>query len=263
MATPSQHGHTGLPTGAARDVGRLVERLAPFVGVRAAVSWAHAGAVLAWAAHTALFDERVAPATSASAIRRSLEHLAAAHPALAGFTDPAATALWEQPIGDDEAQAVAALWAAHPPDDPAHRPHGYLLGNTYQALSQEARRERALAQTPRFVTGLLLDLAFDPAAQEFGVAGLRMIDPSCGTGHILVEALIRARAWRPRGRGGHDGPRSATAALDAVHDAVHGVDLDPYAALLARLRLVVMASAMLRADRDTAAGRPSCLPARR
>ncbi|MFJ4680582.1 Eco57I restriction-modification methylase domain-containing protein [Kitasatospora sp. NPDC088783] len=253
--TPGQHGHAGLPALAANAAQRLADRLTPAVGARAAVSWVHAGAVLAWAAGTGLFDAGIAPAATAAGTLRALDRLAAAHPALAGFADPAVCALREQPIGNADTADITALWSAHPLEDPDHRPHGYLLGNAYQALSAEARRERALAQTPRFVTSLLLDLAFDPAAEEFGIRGLRMVDPSCGTGHILVETLIRAWTWRPRGRSNH-APRGIEAALEAVH----GVDLDPYAALLARLRLTVMASAIGRADGGHRGG-PRFLPA--
>lgn len=248
-STPAQEGHAGLPAAADTAASAIVTRLTHVIGHRAAVAWVHAGAMLSWAgAHQILGDAEAA--STAAGIRDSLKRLADAHPALAGFTDPATVALWGTEISDAEAEAIRDLWAQHPLDDPQYRPHGYLLGNAYQALSEEARKHRALAQTPRYITSLLMDLALTPALEGHGsLRGFRMIDPSCGTGHILIESLLRTAAWT---RPGRDGVFVGTPArIERALHAVHGVDLDPYAALIARLRLVVMATAMCRSHRTT------------
>jgi hypothetical protein len=256
-ATPAQEGHNGLSPAADRAAAKIVERIARGIGHRAAVAWVHAGAVLSWAAIHNLTDG-AGPADSATGIRDGLKRLADWHPALAGFTDPRTVALWEQGISDEDCSEIRALWQQHPVADPEHRPHGYLLGNAYQALSEESRKHRALAQTPRYVTDLLLELAFRPAADENGLGGLRMIDPSCGTGHILMETLIKGFAWSPPGRKG-EGPMSVADRLERALRVVHGVDLDPYAALIARLRLVAMTQLVLRANRRP--GIPERMPA--
>lgn len=246
-ATPAQEGHAGLPSAADRAAAAIVARLALRVGHQAAVSWVHAGAVLAWTAGHGLLGD-VQPSGTAQGIRDGLARLADAHPALTAFTDPAVVTLWGKEIPDSEAAAIASLWAVHPLDDPKWRPHGYLLGNAYQALSEEARKHRALAQTPRYVTSLLLELALRPALDGHGaLAGFRMVDPSCGTGHILIESLLRIESWTRPGRAGQY--VGTPARIGAALRAVHGVDLDAYAALIARLRLVVMATAMCRARR--------------
>lgn len=245
--SPAQHGHEGLPTAADRESAEIVTRLARTIGHKAAVSWVHAGAVLAWA-NSHQFPAGIRSAGTVTGIRDSLKRIADAHPALAAFTDATTVALWGTEISDADAAAIRDLWMLHPLDDPAYRPHGYLLGNAYQALSEEARKHRALAQTPRYITDLLLQLALRPALDEHGaLAGFRMIDPSCGTGHILIESLLSVASWTRPGRAGIYA--ATPVRIERALQAVHGVDLDPYAALIARLRLIVMATAMCRAHR--------------
>lgn len=247
--TPAQEGHAGLSPAADRAGMRIVDRLARSIGHQSAVAWVHAGAVLAWSQSHGAFTDAKSAATAAG-IRDGIKMLADAHPALAGFVDPKVNALWLHDIGDGDAAAIHALWQEHPVTDPDFRPHGYLLGNAYQALSEESRKHRALAQTPRYVTDLLLELAFRPAADEHGIGDLKMIDPSCGTGHILMEAFIKASNAAP-----------TAANLERALRVVHGVDLDPYAALIARLRLVVMVTAILRGNRRSRPELPSAIPA--
>lgn len=176
--------------------------------------------------------------------------LAAIHPGLAGLTDtasnPAATVLSDP--------AVTDALTRHDVTDPPYRADGYPLGELYQQLSVEARKGRALCQTPRFVSELLLEVSFDHAYREHG-PHLRMIDPSCGTGHILVETLIHTSILHSYGFGrdragalpaGMTPLERVTAALDVVH----GVDLDPYAVLVTRYRLLALAVTMLRSRRN-------------
>lgn len=261
--TPAQHGHAGFPAAADRTARRLVDRLAHHIGQQAAVSWVHAGAVLWWTSHGLLAAREVfpdaVPSPTAEGIRKGLHRLAHAHPALAGFTDPNQVALWKAEISDADAEAIYALWAEYPPADPHHRPHGYLLGNAYQALSEESRKHRALAQTPRYVTDLLMDLAFRPAADKHSMDGLQMIDPSCGTGHILYEALSKAHAWTSPGRRG-ERAMSAGARMERAVHVVHGVDLDAYAVLIARLRLVAAVTLHLRVNRTHLPSLPERMP---
>lgn len=257
--TPAQHGHAGFPAAADRAAGRIVERLARDVGHQTAVAWVHSGAVLWWAGARQLAPG-AGPSGTAGGMRDGLKRLADLHPALTGFADPAVNALWQQPVRDGDAAAIRDLWAAAHVADPACRPHGYLLGNAYQALSEESRKHRALAQTPRFVTDLLLDLAFRPAADEHGMDSLKMIDPSCGTGHILYEALTQAQVWTPGRRRSERCMKPGERFERALH-VVHGTDLDPYAVLIAALRIVAAATQYLRVNRVNHASLPEAMPA--
>lgn len=112
----------------------------------------------------------------------------------------------------------------------------YWVGDVYQHVSEDARKGRALVQTPYFVAKFLLERTLAPALQEFGVERVKMIDPACGTGHILLPALhMIVGAWVVQ--------RDVDASK-AIHKAitqVHGIDIDPVAVTLARIRLAAEA----------------------
>ncbi|MFJ9030274.1 BREX-2 system adenine-specific DNA-methyltransferase PglX [Streptomyces sp. NPDC102274] len=114
-----------------------------------------------------------------------------------------------------------------------------FLGDLYQDLSEAARKTYALLQTPEFVEEFILDRTMDPAVREFGYEGLKMIDPTCGSGHFVLGAFRRlVRLWG-EGRPGKDVHERVREALDSVH----GVDLNPFAVAIARFRLLVAAMA--------------------
>ncbi|MEL5953208.1 BREX-2 system adenine-specific DNA-methyltransferase PglX [Streptomyces sp. CLV115] len=114
-----------------------------------------------------------------------------------------------------------------------------FLGDLYQDLSEAARKTYALLQTPEFVEEFILDRTMDPAVREFGYEDLKMIDPTCGSGHFVLGAFRRlVRLWGD-GQPGRDLHERVRAALDSVH----GVDLNPFAVAIARFRLLVAAMA--------------------
>ncbi|MFE9965439.1 BREX-2 system adenine-specific DNA-methyltransferase PglX [Streptomyces sp. NPDC005525] len=114
-----------------------------------------------------------------------------------------------------------------------------FLGDLYQDLSEAARKTYALLQTPEFVEEFILDRTMDPTVREFGYEGLKMIDPTCGSGHFVLGAFRRlVRLWAD-GRPGKDVHERVRESLDSVH----GVDLNPFAVAIARFRLLVAAMA--------------------
>src|SRR6266536_1076314 len=119
-----------------------------------------------------------------------------------------------------------------------------FLGDLYQDLSDHAKKTYALLQTPEFVEEFILDRTLEPAIQEFGYQTVRLIDLACGSGHFLLGAFPRLfDRWR------HDEPGTNPRALaQRTLDALSGVDLNPFAAAIARFRLLVAA---LRAGVDT------------
>ncbi|MCX4640228.1 BREX-2 system adenine-specific DNA-methyltransferase PglX [Streptomyces platensis] len=114
-----------------------------------------------------------------------------------------------------------------------------FLGDLYQDLSEAARKTYALLQTPEFVEEFILDRTMTPAVREFGFEELKMIDPTCGSGHFVLGAFRRlVRMW------GEERPEvGAYERVRAALESVHGVDLNPFAVAVARFRLLVAAMA--------------------
>lgn len=163
--------------------------------------------------------------------------------------------LYQIPLSHDGARDLVDFWRGrnevgglvHDFTDPLEDEDGdgtrgwdtRFLGDLYQDLSEAARKTYALLQTPEFVEEFILDRTMDPAVREFGYDGLKMIDPTCGSGHFVLGAFHRlVRLWAD-GQPGRDRHERVRAALDSVH----GVDLNPFAVAIARFRLLVAAMA--------------------
>lgn len=110
-----------------------------------------------------------------------------------------------------------------------------FLGDLYQDLSEEARKRYALLQTPVFVEEFILDRTLTPAIDEFGLENVRLLDPTCGSGHFLLGAFGRIfDLWQKREPGTN--PRELAA---RALNAVWGIDINPFAVAIARFRLTV------------------------
>jgi hypothetical protein len=165
-------------------------------------------------------------------------------PAMREFFDKKHNPLWlASPSGD----ACRELWQFWQKTDPetGELEHDFtdpdwntrFLGDLYQYLSEAARKRYALLQTPDFVEEFILDRTLTPAIESFGYREVRLIDPTCGSGHFLLGAFARLfRIWQEEDPGAN--PRvSAQQALGGVH----GVDVNPYAVAIARFRLLLAA----------------------
>jgi SAM-dependent methyltransferase len=108
------------------------------------------------------------------------------------------------------------------------------LGDLYQDLNEGVRKRYALLQTPEFVERFLLDNTLAPAIRERGIA-VTVLDPACGSGHMLLGAYDRLFEARRRVEPGLLPEESARTALGQVF----GEDLNPYAAAVARFRLLL------------------------
>jgi hypothetical protein len=143
-----------------------------------------------------------------------------------------------------------------------------FLGDLYQDLSESARKKYALLQTPDFVEAFILDRTLEPALDEFGLRPgkmninvqdtqdsgkepkscsscpsmlnegvFRFIDPACGSGHFLLGAFARILdRWQRK--------EPATPIRELVRrtlSSIHGVDVNPFAAAIARFRLLIAA----------------------
>jgi hypothetical protein len=112
-----------------------------------------------------------------------------------------------------------------------------FLGDLYQDLSQHAKDTYALLQTPVFVEEFILDRTLEPALAERPLEGFRLIDPTCGSGHFLLGAFDRLLDRWHR----HSPGLETQARVQVALDAIHGVDLNPFAVAIARFRLTLAA----------------------
>ena len=117
-----------------------------------------------------------------------------------------------------------------------------FLGDLYQDLSEDVRKKYALLQTPAFVEQFILDRTLSPALDEFGLEAVRLIDPTCGSGHFLLGAFERLfqevaeAAWQQTGdRARHQPHRPGPEMLLEARICRH-VDINPYAVAIARFQ---------------------------
>ncbi|MDA0169811.1 BREX-2 system adenine-specific DNA-methyltransferase PglX [Solirubrobacter taibaiensis] len=168
----------------------------------------------------------------------------AAFPAVAALYDERHNPLWRLGPTADGASALRETFTSIDPDT-GELSHDFtdpdldtrFLGDLYQDLSEAAKKRYALLQTPDFVEAFILDRTLTPALAEFGLEEVRLIDPTCGSGHFLIGAFERLFAlWQERD------PGTATTVLaQRCLDQVAGVDLNPYATAIARFRLTILA----------------------
>ncbi|MEV1058753.1 BREX-2 system adenine-specific DNA-methyltransferase PglX [Micromonospora chalcea] len=151
--------------------------------------------------------------------------------------------LYQIPMSHDEAKNLIAFWRRR--GETGGLVHDFthpewntrFLGDLYQDLSEAARKTYALLQTPEFVEEFILDLTLTPAIDEFGHDVVKMIDPTCGSGHFVLGAFHRLlKEWEQ-----HAPNRDPHERVRLALDAVHGVDINPFAVAVARFRLLVAA----------------------
>lgn len=195
---------------------------------------------------------------------KSFEALGKAHPTAAALFDARHNPMREILPSYGAASRLLAFWRERGADGDVR--HDFtdpelntrFLGDLYQDLSDHARKTYALLQTPVFVEKFILDLTLEPALEEFGLApewkhrpagwtgetdddgaihGLRTIDPACGSGHFLLGLFERILAkWREAEPGAEP-----WLLIRRALESVHGADKNPYAASIARFRLLVAA----------------------
>ena len=192
-------------------------------------------------------------------ITEAFRHLASSNETAAGLFDERHNPLWGLTPGYEAATELLVFWRRRGADgelrydltDPEWDTR--FLGDFYQDLSEHARKTYALLQTPEFVEEFILDLTLEPAVaddgQGFGLdpvwtgpdgrerRGLRTIDPACGSGHFLLGIFHRLLdKWRQAEPGTDD-----WTLVRRVLESVHGCDKNPFAASIARFRLLVAA----------------------
>lgn len=169
---------------------------------------------------------------------------AGALPGLHTFFDETHNPVFRLGISGDAAMMLRQFWQQVDPNTGALR-HDFtdpdwntrFLGDLYQDLSEATRKRYALLQTPEFVEEFILDRTLTPAIEEFGFRDVRMIDPTCGSGHFLLGGFYRILTLWQRNEPARNPVDVAQKALNAVA----GVDINPFAVAITRFRLFVAA----------------------
>lgn len=148
--------------------------------------------------------------------------------------------------------------------DPEHQDEGFrtrFIGDLYQELDAEIRERYALLQTPHFVAQFILEHTLLKRFEEKDFHEITLIDPTCGSGHFLVDAFwhfVARYEAEALGRGDAFSlaplsPRSpapeyalpsaarARIARTIIETHLHGCDINPYATALTRFRLILAA----------------------
>ena len=174
-------------------------------------------------------------------IMEGIAHLQS-FPATAALVDEHA-ALWQVSPSGAMAKEILDFWRA---TDEAGVPlydfqdNGLstrFLGDLYQDLSEYAKKTFALLQTPEFVEEFILDQTLTPALAERPLEGFKLIDPTCGSGHFLLGGFQRLLdEWSAKAPNMETRER-----VQKALNAIHGVDLNPFAVAIARFRLTIAA----------------------
>jgi hypothetical protein len=167
-------------------------------------------------------------------------------PAGASLFDERRNPLYHIPLSNEGAKSLIGFWRLHEESIEGTRIiHDFLdpewdtrfLGSLYQDLDAVVRDKYALFQTPKFVEEFILDRTLDKAIAKFGYDVVKVIDPTCGSGHFLLGAFHRIlEHWEKEAPSLSNHDRVA-----AALGAIHGVDLNPHAVAIARFRLLVAA----------------------
>ena len=171
---------------------------------------------------------------------RDVAHL----PGMRGLFDERHNPVFRIGLSGDGAMQLLSFWQRINPDtgllihdfsdvESATR----FLGDLYQDLSESARKRFALLQTPVFVEEFILDRTLTSAIDEFGYKEVRLIDPTCGSGHFLLGAFQRLFDLWAR----NEPARNLGDLVQNALNGLYGVDLNPYAVAIARFRLLIAA----------------------
>jgi len=116
------------------------------------------------------------------------------------------------------------------------------------------RKAQGIYYTPKFVVRYIVENTLGPALKGKPLneaRKIRILDPACGSGSFLVEALDylekywRQQKWVPQPKAGEDAHQTDffdyTTKIQFLSENIHGVDLDAQAVEIAQLNLLLKA----------------------
>lgn len=132
--------------------------------------------------------------------------------------------------------------------DPDQADEGFqtrFIGDLYQELDSEIRERHALMQTPHFITQFILQHTLIKRFEEKDFRTVTMIDPTCGSGHFLVDGFWLFVRQYEQTLGGDDEQlktqERVQIARRIIEEHIFGCDINPYATALSRFRLLLAA----------------------
>jgi len=116
-----------------------------------------------------------------------------------------------------------------------------IIGTVYEKYADaHERKEKGRYFTPPAVVSYILDtVEYTPEAP---IAGTRLLDPACGSGTFLVQAVQRLIEVYRRS----PVPMRAGEILERVTNAVYGFDINPFACYLAETNLLIQVLDLVR-----------------
>jgi hypothetical protein len=192
--------------------------------------------------HTLYFREH--PTESDREYIENIFRTVAKYPGVRELFDERYNPVWKLGPSGDEAGRLIEFWQQVDPSTGELRYNftdidwdTRFLGDLYQDLSEAAQKKYALKQTPIFVEEFILDRTLRPAINEFGYDAIRMIDPTCGSGHFLLGAFDILFDLRQQ----HEASINSRELVRRTLLQIAGVDLNPFAIAIARFRLLIAA----------------------
>lgn len=120
-----------------------------------------------------------------------------------------------------------------------------FIGDLYQELDAEIRARYALLQTPDFISQFILEHTLLKRFEEKDFREVTLIDPTCGSGHLEVDAfwmfVARYEAAAGKTREQLTVVERTQIARTIVEQHLFGCDINPYATALTRFRLLLAA----------------------
>lgn len=252
----------------------LAESIPGRAAYRTAAAWVYTTAVTAWCEDHGLTPQRLRKdaeparrwyAAQGGTAAGWLAHTAAdlaVHPSTWCWLDPRyGNPIRDASPGEQACRDLIAWWSTEAPSlaeqDDGQPPtiHGYLIGDLLQLLTDERAKANALVQSPPWLSDFLLDRTLPEAARDHPDETLRLIDPTCGTGHVLARAVAMLWELYTTGtlpaRSGRAGkvtgwtPVTPREAARRILAGLDGVELDPLTAAVARLRVTITIAHLL------------------
>lgn len=176
------------------------------------------------------------PARASNAYLSHVLASVAAHPAGQAVLEEGHERLWSAPRSNAASRAALDFFRQR---DPAGKRRWSFAADPwsdlYQEISPTQQKEHAMVTTPAFVEKTMLDLTLTPALEELGAHAVRVMDPACGSGLVLVMAFERLHERMLQASPGVDREASARLALDRIH----GADISPISVLVTRIQLTL------------------------